>query len=262
PPITFVAAASRGAHAVGPRGKMRGHLSPQQPWWSPAMAMIEVEFLTETFKAIAGLVAKSHAVVPTPTLTPIGEDRLIREFTWIGDPEIFTEMPGYVPPAGTILLRGAVRMAHVSIAELRANANAPGGSVDGYAWLLVAASPGQVSLSLVGFGVGQAAPSILTPPVSLEALPIPAPSQVGIVQAALVADTSTVAVRLATAISDDLYRPLVGRLPARLSTIGGSTNWLIHVPAQFFCNIVMGLISEEINGTLDGATMEEMPTAT
>src|SRR5262249_47535180 len=68
------------------------------------MALMEVEFLRKPFEALAGVVAKSHAVVPTPTLMPIGDDRLIRQFTWVADPEIVTEMSGYVSPAGTILL--------------------------------------------------------------------------------------------------------------------------------------------------------------
>jgi len=225
------------------------------------MALIEVEFLRKPFEALAGVVAKSHAVVPTPTLMPIGDDRLIRQFTWVADPEIVTEMSGYVSPAGTILLRSAVKVSHVSVAELQADVNAPGVSIDGYAWLLAAATPGQVSLSIVGFAVGEAAPATLTPPLALESLPIPAPSQVGIVQAALVADASTVVVRLATGLYDNLYGPLAGRLPACLSAIGGSTNWLIHVPAQVFCDLIMGPIQTAINTSTDGATIEEMPTA-
>jgi hypothetical protein len=226
------------------------------------MSLIEVEFLRTTFEAFVGVVAKSHAVVPTPTLAPIGGDRLISQFTWHGDPEIVTEMPGYAPPAGTVLFRSSVTVAHVSVAELRANANATGASVDGHAWLLAATSLSQVSLSVVGFAVGEAAPAILTPAVMLEGMPIPVPNQVALVQTAIVADASTVVVRLATALTDDIYRPLAGRLPARLSEIGGSTNWLIHVPAQVFCDLVMKPISDAMSGPLDGATIEEMPAAT
>ena len=222
------------------------------------MPLIEVELRKEAFEAIVGATARSYAAVPTPTLAPLGDDRLIREFTWLDRPSVVQEMPGYTRPAGTVLLRGAINVSHVSLAELRIDANALGAVASGFAWLLAQSSPGAVSLSMVGFGIGEAAPWILDGPVSLMVMPFPVPSQVGVVKAALVADDSAVVYRLATAITDDLFRPMSGRVKA----LDVTSNWAMHVPAQLFCDVVMASIAAVINNSVDAATLEEMPTAT
>lgn len=225
------------------------------------MALIEVEFLKAPFEATVGLVLKTGRAVPVATLPPLGDDRLLLTFLWQDDPRIEGNFPGFSPPPGTILLRSSVRLTHASVAEIRLQPNTLGSSLTGTVWLLATATLNQVVLTLVGFDPGSGAVPLAVPQ-PLGALPLPAPNGAGIVAAALVADDSTITLRLATSALDNLAQPPASRLPAFLAEAGaGAANWLVHVPAELFVGMVLDPLVAGLSPPPGGTIVEEAPRA-
>jgi hypothetical protein len=228
------------------------------------MAIIETEVLRGTFEAMVSLVVKTSPTIPTPTLQPLGNDRLIRQFTWEASPHLVPGFPGYTPPAGSLVLQVPIKVAHVSIAELRLSPGALGTTVDADAWILVTPTPTAVDLTLVGFAAKGAQASVLAVPVRIGGLPVPAPEGVGVVRAALVAGDRVVVLRMATSFANDVFLPLANRLPAVIDppdADGKNNNWLIHVPAAFFTEWVLSRLQDALNPPRAGTTIEAGPSA-
>lgn len=225
------------------------------------MALIEIEMLKAAFELTVRLVVNAAQAVPYPTLPPPSDDRLILTFSWQGDPLIEAGFPGFAPPPGTVLLRSSVVLTHASLAEIRLQPDTRGTSVTGTAWLLATATLNQVVLTLVGFDLGLGHFPLAVPQM-LGEFPLPSPAGVGIVKAALVADGSTVTLRLATSALDNPLQPPANRLPALLAQPdAGTPNWLIHIPAAFFIEMVLDPLVSFCSSPPDGTIIEESPRA-
>lgn len=226
------------------------------------MALIEIEFLRGTFEGLVSLVLGTSPAIPTPTLQPLGADRLIRQLAWGAGATIVPGFPGYAPRPGSLLLRAPLRVWHVSIAELRVNGSTAGTAVDADAWILITPTAAAVDVNMVAFAARGAHASVLAVPVSIGNLPLPAPE--GVVAAALVAGVRVVTLRMATTHADDLLRPPVDRLPAVIDppdAVGTANNWLIHVPAAYFTEWVLSELGKELDPPPAGTTIETGPSA-
>lgn len=225
------------------------------------MALIEIEFLKNAFENTVGLVLNTGRAVPVPTLTPLGDDRLIMTFLWQGKPSIVANFPGFTPPVGTLLLRSSVVLTHASLAEIKAHPNTTGSTVTGTAWVLVSAELNRAALTMVGFDFGSG-PVLLKVPYEMNSLPLPTPSNLGVLSAALVANSATVTLRFATSTLDNLLQPPTNRLLAVLAEPGASSaNWLIHVPAQLYVDMVLTPLVTALSKQPSDVVIEEAPTA-
>jgi hypothetical protein len=221
------------------------------------MALIAIEFRRPTFETAIQLVAKAGRAVPVPTLPPLGDDRLILTFDWQGQPTIETGFDSFAPPAGSILLKYSVVLTHASVAEIRLQPDTPGVSATGTVWLLATATLSEVMLTLVGFDPGTGPVPLAAPP-RLGTLPLPKPQGAGIVAAALVASPATVTLRLATSASDNPLHPPANRLQAlHAESATGTTNWLIHLPAELFVEMVLQPLISRLSSLPDGMVIEE-----
>ncbi|HKQ99407.1 MAG TPA: hypothetical protein VJT09_01970 [Pyrinomonadaceae bacterium] len=226
------------------------------------MSLIEIEFLKSAFESSVGLIARTGRAVPFPTLTPLGDERLILTFLWQGEPSIEAGFPGFTPPPGTLLLRSSVVLTHASLDEIRLQPDTPGVSTTGTAWLLVRATTDQAVLHLVGFGVGKERPVALASPQPLATLPLPVPKKAIIVAAALVAADSIVVLRLATSALDNPLQPVANRLLVTQVELGvGQANWLMYIPADFFVAMFLNPLVAFLSPPPDGVTIEDAPAA-
>lgn len=120
---------------------------------------------------------RTGPAVPVPTLSAIGDDRLILTFNWQGDPLIDTGFPGFVTPPRSILLRHSVALHHSSLAEIKLQPNTPGTGLTGVAWILATVTASQAVLTLVGFDAGKGAVALVSPKL-LGIFPYPIPKNI------------------------------------------------------------------------------------
>lgn len=222
------------------------------------MGLIDFEILQQPFAAIVGVVVRAGRAVPVPTVPPLGEDRLIREVTWTGEPALAGGFEGYTVPAGSVLLRFPCSLSHVSVDELRVDPDATGASNDAEAWLLVSGSPTEAIVSLVAIAISGQTPRRTPVPIRLGALPLPTFAGVNPVRAALVTNGTVVVLRIATSRTDDPFGPPANRLPARLAD-GGSFNWLLHVPPGVLLDLIRSRLVEQAAAASGDARIEEGP---
>ncbi|AWS40489.1 hypothetical protein DKM19_03200 [Streptosporangium sp. 'caverna'] len=217
------------------------------------------------FAGLVNLAANASPLIPTPTLEPLGNDRLIRDVEW---GQTFTVVPGmpanFQIAPGTVLLEAPLRLWHVSVAELRGRPDAPGTEEKAVAWLLAAATPAGFEITMVAVRTGQGRPiAVLEVPVRIGALPLPVGEEVSVQAAALVFSGRLVTLRLGTSASDDLFRSSANRLPRILDdpSVGSGDNWLIHIPAGFFTQMILERLRAALSPPPDGAIAVGAPAA-
>lgn len=218
------------------------------------MGLIEVEITDNNFSALTMLVA-SAGPIPVPTFGAIGNDRLIADLEWDGV-VIGAAPPGFVAPPGTVPASASVKVRHVSVAELRADAGAAGTVTDATVWLLLSLAPGRLVVDAVRIDAGGASQSF-GPFLRLGTRPLALSGAGAIAGTALVHADGFVTLRFATAAGD--AAALLAPPANRLAGIGGG--WLIRVSGEVLAEQVLARLRDGVDPPPSGTTIEDAPSA-
>jgi hypothetical protein len=218
------------------------------------MALVEVEMVSNRFGSLVQTLA-SAAPIPIGTLGALGPGRLISAFAW-DSVEIGPSPSGFTAPAGALTARAALRLRHVSTAELDANANATGTEVGAEGWLSISANASELRIDLIGVDVVGGAPQLLSPAVQVARRPVDEVADAGtFVAAAVLARDGVVTLRFATATSDAL-------LAAPLNLVSPSgDDWAIRVSGEIWAQQLLTSLTNGVTPPPGGSIIEEQPTA-
>ncbi len=222
------------------------------------MGTLELEFRQDRFESLALLLA-SIGPNPFPTLTGLGDERLIRSLSW-SSLEVGLAPPGFTAPPGSLPARAALSISHVSIAELDADPFAVGASANATGWLLItaAAGPATIAVSIVGIDLANAPPQRFTPPAMLYSRPISGLDEAGVTAgAALLLREHVVTLRFASDPADDILATTLNMLNGRFE----NQSWLIRLTPGLLTSRVLKQISDGLNPLPDGLSIEDAPTA-
>ncbi len=221
------------------------------------MGMIESEFLTGHFENLVQVLA-SAAAIPAPTFPVLGADRLVGNLSW-NSLKVVEGRAELQPPAGFILAKAALRIGHVSIAELTANAAAMT-FTDATAWLFVgvSAAPHRLTIDIARIDIpGQPQSAPFAPPLPLAKQPEPLDLPGGVVplgQALLVSD-GVCTIRFVTSADENLFAAPANRASAVFE------GWAVHVSGQVIAEQLLGQLREALKKLPADVEVETQPAA-
>lgn len=220
------------------------------------MALVEIELTTDTCARLTWLML-SKAPIPAPWFALFGSTRLLSQpFGW-QYPDLGVAPPGFVATPGTLPLRAAVTITHVSVDDLAANATAPGIAVSCTAWLVLTVEPGRLRLDLVRLESPGHSPQVFAPPLFIEEQALPLDGVDDVRAGAVILDTgaSIATLRFAVGANDDLLAP-----PSNLLA-QSDDNWLIRVSGDVFSDRVRRQLISGVTPPPAGTEVEDKPAA-
>ncbi|HEY4245151.1 MAG TPA: hypothetical protein VGM88_35285 [Kofleriaceae bacterium] len=201
----------------------------------------------------------SLAPNPFPTFSFLAAGQLVRTMTIEGN-STYGPPPGLSVAAGQLMVGQQVRINHVSIDELAANASAPGTDLEATLWLVVSMSTNSIALSAVRIDEGTQQHA-LSPPKSLGTQVIPLPDfagEIDVTAAALVrAPGSLVVARLAV---DTLSATIITSAPIVDQRPDGDV-WTIFLASDVLIDVVIANLNDQLAASLPaGTTVEVAPS--
>jgi hypothetical protein len=201
------------------------------------MAVIDVQMDRTTFGSLLHLQLTRGPVVPFPQLDVFGQDRLIASVSWGEDLQIVSDTPpGFVPRLGTLLIKTAVQIQHISVVELRADAGAQGTTIQGDAYLRVSATSTELAMDVAGLSSGSGPIQWMWPEVRATEIRLPRIDLVSGRAANLVADERVVSLRLLAGDGG------AEQFMSPVSSFDLIMGWQIIVPRTVFTEMIGGFL--------------------
>jgi hypothetical protein len=221
------------------------------------VAIIDFEFTEQTFTQLVWALVSRRAAVPFGTLESLGPARLIGSVAWPKEPVFETAaVPGVSVRPGELLLRYQVQLSHVSVNELRMNPTTPGVPESGQAWFLVTSSVAGMRIDFVAYSLVAGTVQKLTYAQTFGLVALPG-LPVRVFRTAVVRGGTSVALRLGTALADNLLSGPGGFLAARNAAGEDSATWGLHIPEGVFLQLVGTQLDDALAGLGSNLTVED-----
>ncbi len=220
------------------------------------MALVEIELrISECTNLVWFILAKSP--IPVPQLSLLGPSRLLsKPFSW-QQPVLGEAVPGFAAPPGTVPVRAPVKIAHVSLDELKVNASTPHAVTDCVAWLLISMVPDRLRIHLLRLESPGCPTQTFATPLFIAEQAMPLDDVEDVRAAAIILQDEVATLRFAVGANDSLLVPLLNLLLQEQEDDG----WLIRIAGDIFADRVRRQLSKALVPPPNGTKIESGPAA-